>query len=66
MILPVSMFVTAPLSGRVSDRIGFRFLTSLGMIVLIGGLIMLSGLSAVTSTVYIVISFLLVGIGNGI
>ena len=66
MILPVSMFVTAPLSGRVSDRIGFRLLTSLGMIVLIGGLIMLSGLSAVTSTVYIIISLLLAGIGNGI
>ncbi len=66
MILPVSMFITAPISGRVSDRIGFRFLTSLGMIVLIGGLIMLSGLSAVTSTVYIVLSLLLIGIGNGI
>ncbi|UCD64955.1 MAG: MFS transporter [Candidatus Zixiibacteriota bacterium] len=66
IILPVLMFVFAPLSGRLSDRIGFRFLTSFGTAVLIVGLYLLAGLDVGSTSGYIILSLVVLGAGVGI
>lgn len=66
IILPVLMFVLSPSSGRLSDKIGFRFLTSLGVIILAGGLSLLSGVDTGTTNSYIALSLVLVGAGSAI
>ncbi len=66
IILPVLMFIFAPLSGRLSDRIGFRFLTTFGVLVLMGGLYLLAGLDTRTANTYIVLSLVIMGMGVGI
>ena len=65
-LLPVTMFVCAPLSGRLSDKIGYRLLTTTGMLTLSIGLWLLLGLEADSSNSYIAGSLVLVGIGSGI
>jgi len=66
IILPILMFIFAPVSGRISDKIGFRFLTSLGMIILIAGLFLLTKLEVTTSSGYIILALVIVGMGTGI
>lgn len=66
IILPILLFIFAPISGRLSDKIGFRLLTSIGIITLITGLLLLSELEAVSANSYIVFSLIMVGMGVGI
>jgi len=66
IILPVTMAFVAPVAGRLSDRMGYRLLTSLGMLVLLIGQYLLTRLEPNTSTTYIVLSLTAVGIGVGI
>lgn len=63
---PLVMAVVAPLSGILSDRIGARVPSTLGMLILAGGLFMLSRLAAGTPTVYIPIALAVVGLGIGL
>jgi len=65
VILPIMMFMIAPLSGRLSDRIGFRALTVGGMVVLGTGLWLLSGLSPDTDSQYIIVTLVVIGFGVG-
>jgi len=65
MILPVLMFLVAPLAGRLSDKIGFRLLTTLGMLGITCGFYLLSGLNTDTSTMYLVLALVMVGLGAG-
>lgn len=65
-IFPIMMFVFAPLSGRLSDRIGFQQLTIVGLLVLMFGMYILSGLSVDSTRNYIILSFVLLGMGVGI
>ena len=65
-VLPVTMFIIAFISGRLSDKIGFRFLTSLGVLTLSFGLYLLSSLSTVTSNMEILFYLFLLGAGFGI
>jgi len=65
VILPIMMFVIAPLSGRLSDRIGFRILTTGGLIVLAVGLWLLTGLSPTTDSQYIIVTLVVIGAGVG-
>jgi EmrB/QacA subfamily drug resistance transporter len=62
---PVIMAVIAPISGTLSDRIGTRIPTALGMAVLSGGLYYLSRLSAQSSTGLIMLALAIVGLGTG-
>lgn len=64
--VPAVMFFVAPLSGWLSDRIGYVFLTSSGMTVLTLGMVALSGLRAETGYVSIALRLSLVGIGMGL
>jgi EmrB/QacA subfamily drug resistance transporter len=65
VILPILMFIVAPLSGWLSDRIGYRILTSLGMIEVGIGLFLVSRFGVATSVPYIVMSLVVVGFGVG-
>ncbi|MFH1374277.1 MAG: MFS transporter [bacterium] len=66
VILPLLMFVLAPLAGRLSDKIGFRFLTSFGMATLASGLLLLSGVGVQTGAGYLVLSIVVMGSGVAI
>ncbi|UCG62580.1 MAG: MFS transporter [Candidatus Zixiibacteriota bacterium] len=66
IILPVLMFIFSPLSGRLSDRIGYRFLTVLGVMIVMSGLYLLTDLSAQTTNNHIVLSLVVLGAGIGI
>ena len=66
IILPIMMFIFAPLSGRLSDKIGFRILTVTGLLVQIGGFFMLAELGVDSTKTFIIGCFILLGIGTGI
>jgi len=63
---PVAMAVVAALSGGVSDRIGTRLPSMLGMGLLAVGLWLLSGLTADTPSLVFVLKLGLAGLGVGI
>lgn len=66
IILPIMMFILAPLAGRVSDKIGYRLLTTFGLLTMLTGLFMLSGIDIDTTGRYVMLSLVLVGSGVGI
>lgn len=66
IILPIMMFVFAPLSGRLSDKIGFRFLTVTGLLVSMVGLYITAQLNIDSTPGFIILCLSLLGMGNGI
>jgi MFS family permease len=63
---PLIMVIAAPLSGNLSDRLGSRLLSTLGMLVLAGGLFWLSSLNA-ESPLWLVSAILaVIGLGVGL
>ncbi|RME22861.1 MAG: MFS transporter, partial [Candidatus Zixiibacteriota bacterium] len=65
VILPVLMLIIAPLAGRLSDRIGYRFLTSAGMATMGVGVYLFTHFGAHTSMSYVVFSLFVLGCGVG-
>jgi EmrB/QacA subfamily drug resistance transporter len=65
-IQPIVMAVTASRSGALSDRIGTRRPATLGMLVLAGGLFLLSRVDDTTSFVYVGLALAVVGLGIGL
>ncbi len=63
---PLVMAIVAPLSGALSDRIGSRVLSSLGMLILACGLAFLSRLGAASPVAQVVAGLALAGLGTGI
>jgi EmrB/QacA subfamily drug resistance transporter len=63
---PLVMAVAAPLSGSLSDRIGSRLLSSLGMLILGMGLILMAGLQPTTPLLAVELRLSVVGLGTGI
>jgi len=63
IILPVLMFLLAPVAGRLSDKIGTRILTASGLTTLACGLYLLSHLGIETISSYIILSLVVVGCG---
>jgi MFS family permease len=59
------MAIVAPISGGISDRIGTRIPTVLGMLILSLGLILLSGLESDSPIYEIGIALGIVGLGTG-
>lgn len=66
IIFPIIMFIIAPLSGKLSDRIGSRFLTTTGMTILAIGLFLLSYLNVDSSNSYIILSIIIISCGVAI
>jgi len=60
---PAMMVLFSPLAGRLSDRIEPRVLASAGMGLLTAGLLLLAGLGADTSVVFIIAVLLFLGFG---
>jgi len=63
---PLVMIIAAPISGWLSDRIGSRVLSTLGMGILSLGLFLLSRLGPNTPPGIIILSLGVVGLGTGI
>ncbi|MFL7870498.1 MAG: DHA2 family efflux MFS transporter permease subunit [Anaerolineales bacterium] len=63
---PIIMALTAPVSGRLSDRIGSRIPTTLGMIILGAGLFLLSRLTLESPFWLIVLGLAIGGFGTGL
>ena len=66
MIIPVLMFIFAPLSGKLSDKIGPRFLTTSGVMVLIGGLIFFGREEEASPLFHIALALGVIGAGIGL
>jgi EmrB/QacA subfamily drug resistance transporter len=65
-IVPVTMGVTAPLSGSLSDRLGTRPIAVTGLLVLLVGYYAVSTLSVQTTPLGYILRFLPIGVGMGI
>jgi EmrB/QacA subfamily drug resistance transporter len=63
---PIVMAIVASISGRLSDRIDSQILSSLGMAIIVAGLIMLVFLNANTSYIYLVVTLFILGFGFGL
>jgi len=63
---PIVMAIAAPLSGTISDRVGVRLPSTLGMSILAGGMLLLSRLGAASPWMQIILSLAVVGLGTGI
>jgi len=66
MIIPVLMFIFAPLSGKLSDKIGPRILTTTGVIILIGGLILFGRVEETSPLLHIALALGVIGAGIGL
>jgi EmrB/QacA subfamily drug resistance transporter len=62
---PLVMALMAPFAGTFSDRIGAQIPTTLGMLVMGGGLFMLSRLTPDSPLAYVVIGLAISGLGSG-
>ena len=66
MVNPVVMFIVAPLSGRLSDRIGSEFLTFLGLSITSVALLLMSTLTQYTNLLALVAIIMIMSVGNGL
>lgn len=64
--VPVALGITAPVSGAVSDRVGTRPITVVGLAVLVVGYYALSTMDTQTTTMGFILRFLPIGLGMGI
>ncbi len=62
---PIAMALIAPLSGTLSDRVGTRWPAALGMLVMAGGLVLMSRLGAETPWTSVALALAVVGVGTG-
>ncbi|MDP2662790.1 MAG: MFS transporter [Dehalococcoidia bacterium] len=63
---PLGMLMTTPLGGYLSDRIGSRFLSALGALIMSFGLFSFHNLGAESENVQIFLAMALLGLGNGL
>ena len=61
----IAMIVTGPISGRLSDRFGYRWFTVGGLLLSVGGLLLLSTLTTESSVWIVAIGMLLQTSGTG-
>ena len=66
IILPIMMFIFSPLSGRLSDRIGSRILTSAGMILTAVGLGLFLRVTATSPLTNVALALTVLGGGVGL
>jgi EmrB/QacA subfamily drug resistance transporter len=62
---PIVMAVIAPLSGTLSDRIGPRLPAATGMLVMTGGIFLLSTVTSISPLILIIGYLVLIGLGTG-
>lgn len=64
--IPICTLIVAPIAGRVSDAIGYRFLTTAGLIIFIFGVFWTATLDADSSRFDVVQRLIMIGVGLGI
>ena len=64
-VIPMVLVVAAPIAGWASDRFGERPVTVVGLVSLLGGYLLVGGLSQETTVPVYLLSFLPVGLGMG-
>jgi MFS family permease len=64
--VPIVTAIVAPLSGRISDAIGYRFLTTFGLVVLFAGLLFAATLYSHAGPWDVVLRLVIIGIGAGV
>jgi len=64
-VVPIALGIAAPLSGTLSDRLGTRPITVVGLLMLLIGFLAVSTLSLQTTALGYVLRFLPIGIGIG-
>lgn len=64
--LPLATLIVSPFGGALSDRIGSRILTALGVAFIGGGLLFLTGIDAATSAFELVWRLAIAGVGLGL
>lgn len=65
-VVPVAMGVMAPISGSLSDHVGSRPITAVGLLMLLLGYYAIGTLSTQTTPIGYIMRFLPVGVGMGI
>jgi len=65
-VIPVAVIILAPISGRLSDRLGTRGLAVAGETIVAIGLLLLAFLAPLRSAVAIIPALALVGLGTGL
>ena len=65
-VVPIALGITAPISGTLSDRLGSRPISVLGLVVTILGYLALSTLQTDTTAVGFMLRYVLIGIGVGL
>jgi EmrB/QacA subfamily drug resistance transporter len=60
---PTMMAALSPLSGRLSDRVGSRLLSSGGMVIIAAGMLLLASMSTASGLVRVMASLAVVGLG---
>jgi EmrB/QacA subfamily drug resistance transporter len=65
-VVPISLGIVAPIAGSLSDRVGSRPITVVGLFLLLVGFIAVSSLSAETTAFGYILRFLPIGLGIGI
>jgi MFS family permease len=63
---PILMAVTAPISGTLSDRVGTRIPTTLGLFIFFGGLLLMSRLSLDSPSSLAALGLAVCGLGTGL
>ena len=63
---PIIMAITAPISGKLSDRVGSRIPTTLGMLIMAMGLFMISRLTLGSPFWLVVLGLAIGGFGTGL
>ncbi len=63
--MPLATMIVAPLSGILADRCDSRHISSAGTLIMAVGLFMMSFLTKDTSTIYVIVSMIIIGIGFG-
>ncbi len=65
-VVPVMLGISSPLSGILSDRVGTRLISTLGLGILLLGYLAVSTLSTQTTTLGYLLRFVPIGLGIGI
>ncbi|MCL4542958.1 MAG: MFS transporter, partial [Deltaproteobacteria bacterium] len=64
--IPLSMAIIAPFAGAISDKVGSRMMTTLGMFICAVATLLLSFLGSSANISLLIVEFIILGIGMGI
>lgn len=66
LMMPLIMAVLSPISGWMSDRVGSRVLATTGMVLISGGMLLLSALTVNSTVANVMTALIVLGIGMGL